>query len=63
MDLLDEEGKSVRVNGTKAQFWEVEEPYTEVELKVGKESSNGGLYHAIPGTKHVNPLAWQDPDT
>ena len=51
------------MNGTKAQFWEAEEPYTETELKAGKESSNGGLYHTIPGTKYVNTLAWQDPDT
>lgn len=61
--MPDEEGKAVRVNGTKAQFWEAEEPYTEAELKAGKESSNGGLYHTIPGTKYVNTLAWQDPDT
>lgn len=37
--------------------------YTEAELEVGKEDSDGGLYYTIPGTKHVNALAWQDPDT
>lgn len=63
LGLPDGERETVRVNGTEAQFWVAEEPYTEAELEADKETSDGGLYYTIPGTKHVNTLAWQDPDT
>lgn len=63
LGLPDGESETVRVNGTVAQFWAAEEPYTETELEADQEASDGGLYYTIPGTKYVNTLAWQDPNT
>lgn len=61
LGLPDGEGTTVLVNGTEARFWTAEEPYTEAELKEEKEYSGSG--YTIPGMKHTNTLAWQDPDT
>ena len=61
LGLPDGDGTAVRVNGTEAQFWTAEEPYTEAELEEAKEYSRTG--YITPGMKHTNTLAWQDPDT
>ena len=61
LGLPDGDGTSLRVNGTQAQFWTAEEPYTAEELEEYKEYSTTG--YIVPGTKHTNTLAWQDPDT
>lgn len=63
LGLPDGESETVTVNGTEAQFWAAEEPYSESEADAAKENTNGMTFITIPGTRHVNTLSWQDPDT